>query len=159
MKKKLKIMFVFISVVILALLLAWIIPLINPAKKVQTNNIQTIPVNYTNLASELSKNSMIKTIPDNAVLLLKFYNFNSGEREWEKSYILRKGKVTEGEEKADITLTLDSKYLKELTNNNFCSIIKLAKKNGDLGFETSLSTTSMLWKFKGMMKYKDCFGI
>ncbi|MDO8517438.1 MAG: hypothetical protein Q7S33_04930 [Nanoarchaeota archaeon] len=126
---------------------------------------------------------MIQALPDNSALLLKFYNvrnstalisehpknptnnqedfsdFNSGQRQWEKTYAITKGSVKEGNvENPDITILLSSKYLNELTTSNFCSIIKKAKANNDLGIETSLSTPSLLWKFKSMTKYRDCLG-
>ncbi|MDO8517441.1 MAG: hypothetical protein Q7S33_04945 [Nanoarchaeota archaeon] len=124
-----------------------------------TPSAPPIKITYENFASMLSKNSMIQALPDNSALLLKFYNFNSGQRQWEKTYAITKSSVKEGNvENPDITILLSSKYLNELTTSNFCSIIKKAKANNDLGIETSLSTPSLLWKFKSMTKYKDCLG-
>ena len=121
-----------------------------------------IKVGYNNMEEELSKNSLVQSLPKDSIILLKFYNFNSEERVWEKAYVLGKGEASETpnfNEKADIVLSLDSKYLKELTNKNFCSIIQKANKNGDLGFETDLSKISLAWKFKSAYEYKDCLGI
>jgi hypothetical protein len=61
-------------------------------------------------------------------------------------------------EDADITMTLSSKYLDGLNTANFCSAINIAKKNGDLGVYTKLSAPAMMWKFKGMLKYRECLG-
>jgi len=155
---KIKILIISVLVILLALLLVFIIHKFLFEKKVVGVIGPTIALNYTNLAPELSRSSMVNDIPDNAVLLLKFYNFNSGQRQWEKSFIIKKGEVKEGEEKSDIILTLDSKYLKGLTNNNFCSVIQIANNNGDLGFETEMSKVSLAWKFKSMYQYRDCFG-
>ena len=126
---------------------------------VETSIISGTRISYDNLVGILSGNQMIKDLPSDAVLLLRFYNFNSGERAWEKSYVLRKSEVKEGfVDKADLTLALHSKYLSQLTTDNFCSIIKSAKQNGDLGAYSELSTAALLWKFKSMLKYRECFG-
>lgn len=120
---------------------------------------QPVQITYGNIESYLSGNSLVRDLPEGAVINLRFYNFNSGERQWEKSYILTKGSAREGlSESADIELTLHSKYLAAFTNQNFCGVVKQANANGDLGFESSLSKVSLLWKFKSMTKYKDCLG-
>ena len=158
--KKLKIALIFIAVVVIALLIGWFM---QPKPVVNSTSTHTPAINitYKNLASVLSKNSMIQSVPENTELLLKFYNFNLGQRQWEKAFIIKKGAVVETtnlDEKADIILTLDSKYLKGLANQNFCSMIQQANKNGDLGFESSSSQASLAWKFKSMYKYRDCLG-
>jgi hypothetical protein len=115
---------------------------------------------YKNFKDILAKNNMIQDLPDNAKILLSFYNFYTGERVWEKSYTLTKGEVKEGStEDYDIKLIMHSKYLTVLNENNFCSTITSAKGNGDFASETSSSTISLLWKFKSMMKYKSCLGL
>jgi len=119
-------------------------------------------IGYYNMEDELSKNPMVQALPSNSVLLLKFYNFDSGERTWEKAYIFQRGEVKETEnldEKADVILALHSKYLQELTNKNFCDVIKKANQNGDLGFDTELPGISLAWEFKSVYSYRDCFGV
>lgn len=120
--------------------------------------VPTININYTNFADVLSGSSLVGTLPKGSTLLLRFYNFNSGKREWEKSYVMKRGLVVEGISEADITFILHSKYLDTLTNKNFCSVIKTAKENGDLSIETALSKTALLWEFKSMYKYRKCLG-
>jgi hypothetical protein len=122
-----------------------------------------IKINYSNFALEISKNEVIKALPSDAVILLRFYNFDSGERNWEKSYILKRASVEEISDVSvageDITLSLHSKYLGQLTSTNFCNIISGANENRDLGFETTLSDMSLAWKYKSVYKYKSCFGM
>ena len=85
------------------------------------------------------------------------YNFNSGERQFENIYILKNDGIVLGSlDEAKITLSLHSKYLNDLTNKNFCSILKTANTNGDLGIETELSKAKLAWEFKSMNNYKDC---
>lgn len=123
------------------------------------SNIPTVPITYNNFAEVLSSNPMVEAIPENSQILLSFYNFNSGSREIEKSFILKENGVVEGTlQSPEVTLLLHSKYLEGLTNKNFCSVITQANANGDLGFETSLSTTELAWKFKSLYAYRDCLG-
>lgn len=124
-----------------------------------TTPLPTISVNYSNFATVIAKNSVVKAIPSESTISLRFYNFDSGERVFEKSYLITTGKIIEGTGDSDIALLLHSKYLKELTNKNFCSIIQKANKNGDLGFETNLSSVALAWKMKSMYQYKECLGM
>ena len=121
--------------------------------------ISEVNINYGNIALVLSSSSLIQDLPKDGKVLLRFYNFDSGFRQWEKSYVLKKGEVTEGYiEDADIIITLYSGYLNSLTNKNFCSVIQTANKNKDLGIDYGVSKVNLLWKFKSMLKYRDCFG-
>lgn len=163
MNNKLKIILIFIVVVGLALATGLVIQKFIPKKVIVYNGptVPPVPINYTNLPQELSKQGIVGAIPSGSEILLKFYNFNSGSRVWEKSYAMTKGSVkeiTNVEERADIVLTLNSNYLNSLTNQNFCDVIQKANNNGDLGFGTSLSEVALAWKFKSMYQYRTCLG-
>jgi hypothetical protein len=122
--------------------------------------IQAIKITYDNLDFTLSKTNMIKDLPKDAIILLHFYNFNTGEREIEKSYVFTLGEIKEGViENEDIAIYIHSKYLNELTTANFCSVIQEANSNGDLGTEKKISNTALLWKYKSMLKYRSCLGL
>ena len=118
-----------------------------------------ISINYSNMESMLSKNELVKNLPSTGIILLKFYSIKEGSKIFEKLYVIKKGDVKEGEEKADITLEVDSKYLKVLTDQNFCSTMQSAQENGDFNSYTSISKTSLLWKYRGMLKYRSCLGL
>jgi len=123
--------------------------------------IYAAPVNvtYENIARVLSSNQIVKDLPAGATLLLRFYNFNTGTRQWEKSYIIKRGDVREGSAAADMTIMINSKYLSELTSSNFCSVLQKAQRNGDFGTESTMSKLSLMWKYRSMMKYKSCLGL
>lgn len=115
---------------------------------------------YVNFENIIENNEMIQSLPDSGVLLLSFYNFYTGERTWEKSYILTKGNAEEGStDDYDIKMIMASKYLTVLNENNLCDVIKTAKANGDFASQTEKSTLSLGWKYKGMFEYKDCLGL
>jgi len=141
----------------------------NPSKNIQTNSPSNVPVNGNaiyepikvtkdNLPGFLQAQQLIKDMPDKGIFLLKIYNYNTGERQIEESYILTKGKVEKGTaEGADAIIYLDSKYVSYL--GDFCGAMKTAKAKGELGYETGMSEVGFMWKYRGMMKYKGCFGL
>ncbi len=122
-------------------------------------DVPTLKLDYVNLAQAFSGSSIVQDLPENSVVLLRFYNFNSGERGWEKSYVMKKGEVKEGYvDNADLIVFIHSKYLAGLTNKNFCATVQAAQRNGDFGTESELSDIKLLWKFKSMLEYRNCFG-
>jgi len=152
------VIFSVFAIVSLSLIVLGIINLKDSSSQ-SNQDIPEIKITYDNMEYILSQNSIVQDLPSDGVLLLKFYNFNSGERQWEKSYVIKKGSVKEGSENADVTISLNSRYLGTLTTRNFCEIIQLAKANNDVMFDTSISTTALAWKYRGVIKYKSCFGM
>ena len=115
-------------------------------------------LSYGELPSVMSQNQMVQDLPKDGNVLLQFYNFNSGKRQIEKSFSITKGSVVQGAQgSSDVKLLLHSKYLPKMNNDNYCSVIKEANRNRDLGFSSTLSSFKLGWKYKGMMKYMGCF--
>jgi len=129
----------------------------NPAPQPISNPIPEPPANFEQLPATLMKSDIIKNFPSNAVVSLKFFTFIGGQRIWQNEYIIKKNSVVEGKaDKPDVIMNLHSKYVNRAYSEDFCAIIKDSKKNGDLGFETLLNPVSLAWKFKSIIKYKDC---
>ena len=162
MKKKSWIIILSLIALFIIVTLIFKLSLINQPQKDAPTLFQgsAIRINYNNLELMLSKNELIKSLPTSGLVLLKFYGLREGKKIFERSYVIKKSSVKEGStEKADIILELDSKYLNELTDQNLCSIIKAAQKNGDFSSDITISMTSLLWKYRGMLKNHDCLGI
>jgi hypothetical protein len=120
-----------------------------------TNALEKIQVTKDNLAEVLSNQEIIKELPEKAVILLKLYNFNIGIRQWEESYVIKKGNVIIGPvDNPDITIILHSKYIPMM--GDWCSAVKKASANKDIGYETKMSDASLLWKYGKLWKYKSC---
>lgn len=120
--------------------------------------IKNIIVTQENLASFLEGINIINELPDNSELELQLYNFDNGEREFEKKYVIKKGVVGEGKaENPDIIILLHSKYVNDL--GNFCYTLQKAHRNGDLGLELKTGATQLLWKYRKITKYKECLGL
>lgn len=155
---------IYILVIMFALLFTFlfvlkvIVPSIS-GKAVATNsNGQAITITKENFAPVFEQQEFITGLPKNALISFRFYNFDSGERQWEESYSIRKGKIVqENVENSDLDIILHSKYLPYL-GQGFCSVIQYAKENGDIAFDTKISLIKFMWKYRSMMKYKDCFG-
>ncbi len=106
------------------------------------------------------QNEIIQKLPEDAKISLSFYNFDSGERQWDGDYLLTKGNVEKiKDDNVDIKMIMHSKYLSQLNANNFCFIINDAKRRGDFASELVISKTSALWKYKSIMSYKGCLGL
>ena len=112
-------------------------------------SVQKPVITLDNFPSYLQGNEIVQNLPEGALISLKL---SSGE-----SYSLEKGKVQSGDVgDPDIVITIDSKYVSEL--GDFCSAIRNARNNGELKYELKKSKVSLLYKYKGLMKYKSCFG-
>ena len=136
---------------------------ISIGNKVIGGNVVRAPatdITYDNLANHLSRNAVVKDLPGGTKVLLRFYNFDSGVRSFERSFVLTNSEVYEGEiDNPDLTLFIASHYLEEWNSRNFCNIMSNARNNGELGYESSLSSIKLAWKFRSMNKHKSCFGL
>ncbi|MEK6890897.1 MAG: hypothetical protein AABX03_02060 [Nanoarchaeota archaeon] len=132
---------------------------------VNSNNVivdsNPVIVTKDSLPKYLEGQKFINDLPNNAVIEFRLYNFNSGEREWEESYSIKKGSVKETNDNikdADMVIMVHSKYVPEL-GKGFCSTIQKAKANGDFGVEIKLSESELLWKYKNLLSQKSCLGL
>lgn len=123
-------------------------------------DVPEVKITYENFEEQLTRQSLVQDIPEEGAMVLRFYNYNSGEQAWENSYILRRASVQKGSlNSADITISMHSKYLATLTNKNLCTTIIAAQDNGDVSFDTTLSQTGLAWKYRSMLWYKECLGL
>ena len=91
-------------------------------------------------------------VPKKNPIELRFFSFKNGERIWHDAFLIG------GEKEPAIYLSLHSKYINELNENNLCEVIKNANKNKDLGFYSKYNKASLFIKYAGMLKYRSCFG-
>jgi hypothetical protein len=118
----------------------------------------TIIAEYS-IEKYLEGQAIIQDFPEGGVLSLRLYNFNSGEKQWENSYIIKKGSVVKGlADNPDAEITMPSRYIEEI-QIGLCGAITKANNNGDVGITLNMGKAAFLWKYNGMMKYKSCFGM
>jgi|TARA_Y100000310_G_scaffold167546_1_gene167343 hypothetical protein len=110
------------------------------------------------VAQTLLTSEFIGDVPKNNPISLRFYTFQNGERIWRDGFLIGKKQLL-SEGKPAVFLYLHSKYIQEFNSGNICETIKKANKNGDLGFYSEHGKTSLLLKYSGMLKHRDCFGL
>lgn len=99
--------------------------------------------------SNLMESEFVQDLPKNAVIELKL---------GENYYTVSKNSVTVGKpENPDLTISLPAKYMNDISAG-LCETVKRANQNRELGMEIHASQTSLMWKYRGMLKYKDCLG-
>ncbi|OGJ20570.1 hypothetical protein A3K73_05290 [Candidatus Pacearchaeota archaeon RBG_13_36_9] len=125
---------------------------------VAKNDTYTEP-DFDRLKNVMQEQQIVKDVPSAGKISLKFYHFAEGCRIWDKSYILSDGKITEGGGESDIQLWIASSYVDRITETNFCDIIKEARASGDLGQDATAGEATLLWRYKSMLKYRECLGI
>ena len=103
--------------------------------------------NPSNMIDILSEDELIKDLPKDTSLKLVL---------GEDSYHITEEEIKKSNEAGEIEIILPKKYSLEFEFLSICEIISLANKNGDLEFNTELSETSLAWKYRGLIKYKNC---
>ncbi|HRZ85576.1 MAG TPA: hypothetical protein P5277_02240 [Candidatus Paceibacterota bacterium] len=110
------------------------------------------------LEKYLASQPIINDLPNNGLIVLKFYG-SEDKTVIDKSYILEKNSVKEGSSNnADIVILVNSKYIGEI-KNGLCETVKKANVNGDISVELNMKYSTLMWKYKSLLKYKDCFGL
>ena len=132
-----------------------------------TNSVPSKPARFepleedqTDLIREtISGSEFVGDIPGKSPISLKFFYFEGGERVWQDKFILAEGEIKESGTSL-IDLTLHTRYLDNLAaGEDLCDVVILANNNGELGFSSSLSESQLAWKYKSMLKHKECFGL
>lgn len=106
------------------------------------------PINFD--FSILETDPLVQDLPKKAVISL---NVGGNYYTITKSSVV-KVKATE----PDLTISIPGRYLEEISGG-LCETVKKANANGDLVIQSDLSEGSLAWKYKSMLKYKDCLGM
>ena len=158
-KKKWPIVFGTIVIIFLTFVLIFLAFFIinrfsSTGKSVEQITVVPLPLEQKDKINQLILSSeLIKDIPKNYPVSLRFFSFENGQRIWHDEFIIGSNK------KPVIYLALHTKYIQELNNENFCEVIQRANKNKDLGFYSDNHKAVLLIKYSGMLKYRSCLGI
>ena len=158
-KKELIIALIFILVIVAIILIKEFV-ITGKSVTSKTQEVKIYPLSASErikVASIIESSEFIKDVPKKGIISLRFFDFKEGERIWQDGFLIgKKGILNEG--KPDIYLSLHSKYISQLNNDNFCETIRKANQNGDLGFYSEKNEAILLIKYVGMLKHRDCFG-
>lgn len=136
----------------------------NPGSGENLGNCNGLVDNYAlpdfnRLNGILANQQLIKDSPSNGKIVLEFYHFVGDCRKFDKVFLISGGKISEGNTKADIVISIKSDYADKITPDNLCEIIHEARASGDLGRSVNIGTTKLMWVYSGMLKYRDCLGL
>jgi hypothetical protein len=139
---------------------------VNPAPPAGGSSSSNYQVKYSPLTPEeiakvtnaILSSEFIKSIPEKEPISLVFFKFENGERIWQDGFLIGNNQLL-ATGSPGISLTLHSKYISQFNGDNLCDIIQQANANRDLGFESKYSSFTLLMKYSGMLKYRDCFGL
>ncbi len=76
----------------------------------------------------------------------------------ENYYIVERGSVKAGKASdPDISVYLPVEYVRDISRG-LCYVMGKAEQEGDLWMDQHGSDAAMMWRYKGMLKYKECLG-
>jgi len=162
-KKKLGKKQILILSVIIILIILGIVLLINkePTSGAVTQNIEIVPLSPQErqvVANAVLSSEFVSDLPEKYPIAIIFFDFESGKRRWRDGFLVGpSGLLSQGE--AEAYITIHSKYIPELASENLCEVMRRAYQAGDIGFESQASKISLLIKYAGMLKHRDCLGI
>jgi len=114
-------------------------------------------VTWENLPAFLESQEAMQDLPGDAAVGLKFYSSTAGARRWDRSFVIRR-RVSEGEAPdLDLEVSMDSKYIPQL-GQGLCQAVQKARAHGEMGVGLKAGAAELLWKYRGMLKHKSCFG-
>lgn len=109
---------------------------------------QPIEVTLENLPNVMEQTPYVQELPRGA--LIELYIGST-------PYTIVKGSLEEGSPaNPDVTIKIPEKYLSVMGQYGVCAMVYAANKAGELTVEAHQSGTSLGWKYKTLVKYKDC---
>ena len=118
----------------------------NDEETIYRNN-EPVKLTPENLPIYLSSLEIVDDLPSDGKI-----NLNIGDL----NYKITRGDVEIGSfDEADVVVDLPENYLEKL-GYGVCSTIKEAMKKKEIVITTNLPSTEILWKYKKLLKYRDC---
>jgi hypothetical protein len=131
-------------------------PYVNPCANL--NDTYQLP-NFDELKNSLQNEDFVQDLPSKGSVRLRFFHFVGPCRIWDKAYYITRGLVEEKNQKADIDIWIDSKYADMFQTKDMCEVINLAREEGALGQWSDMTEAGLLWRYKSMLKYRECMGV
>ncbi|MFH1711577.1 MAG: hypothetical protein ABH840_04660 [Nanoarchaeota archaeon] len=108
---------------------------------------QFVLIDKTNFQGYLERNEIITNLPKNAVISLKIDS---------DYYTVKKASIENGKaDNPDLEVSIPGNYISGI--GDFCNTVRSAINNGDAVFDLKIGRASFLWKYRAVVKYKDCF--
>jgi uncharacterized protein YpmB len=137
-----------ILLIILVVLVVVGIYIYTEFKPVTFTEQKGIDLTTKNFPSYLEDHQIVQNLPDDAEIELNVD---------EESFVVGKGSAEKGNaDNADVSITISEDDINAIGEEGLCGAIKSGSIN-DVDVETELSESELAWKYKSMLKYKDCF--
>jgi len=109
-----------------------------------------VETNANNLDKYLESAIIIQELPKNANMEINFGNV---------VYSINGQEVSQAENPdAEVVVNLPEAYIKKVGEIGLCQSMREARNAGDLSYETGLSESQFLLKYRSVVKYRECFG-
>jgi hypothetical protein len=117
------------------------------------------PEEYARLEQIIPQNEMIQKLPEDARIQMIFFNRNSGYWRAERYYKISKASVIPGTiSNPEFKFVMNARWVSQFTESNFCEVMHQARAASEADAEAFGSKTSLLWKYRGVIGYRDCLG-
>lgn len=149
--------------VVIILIILGAVLLINkkPQTGAITQDIEIVPLSPQErqaVANAILSSEFVSDLPEKYPIAIFFFDFENGQKRWRDGFLVGpSGLLSQGE--PEVYITIHSKYIPELASENLCEVMRRAYQAGDIGFESQTSKVSLLIKYAGMLKHRDCLGI
>jgi hypothetical protein len=132
----------------------------NVMGQVISSQIEIVPLSIEErekVAQIILTSEFIKDIPKKESVALIFYSVEDGQTIWRDGFLIGQNQLlSEGE--PSVQLTMNSRFISEIDNNDLCGLIQTAVNNGELGFQSEYNKITLFIKFAKMLKHRECFG-
>lgn len=150
MEKRTKKIFLIVSLAIVLLFLISGIWIYNLLKPVGIYEVKGINLTQEGFSEYLEEHILIKELPSSADILLKLNGY---------SYSLGQGVVEESpNSEADLEISIPEDFIEKIGEEGLCSVIGEGLNSGEIEVETELSESELVWKYRDVLKYRECFG-
>ena len=105
----------------------------------------------------IMSSDFIQDVPESHPIAITFYTFEGNEKVVQDSFLLGEGQLLQ-EGEPEIYIGIPSKYIDGVEEKGLCDTMKEAVNNGEITFYSESNQASLLLKYRGMLKYRDCFG-
>ena len=150
MEKKTKkiLLGVFLTITLLILFSGiWIYNLLKP---VTLEEVKGINLTKEGFAEYLEEHTLIKELPGGSDISLKLNGY---------SYSLGQGVVEESSNsESDLEISIPENFIAKIGEEGLCEVMSGGLESGEIVVETELTETELAWKYRGVLKYRECFG-
>lgn len=148
MERKTKIILWSVLIILVGILVVggiYFYSLFNPVEIIEQKGIL---LSGEELPAYLENHQIFQELPEETNIQINF-----GKEE----YSVLEESVESGElSDADVTVNVPEEYIEKVGELGLCSALEEAVKNNEVSVETTLSESELTWKYRDLLKYREC---